>query len=172
MAVFACSVLMARYGIKCQNLAFAKPISVGMATSAKETQHAQVEEYTIKNIKSASVLTVKYGMEPTVLLESPAAVENNGMIQVYNVTVQQLSTGMDAAVYFAQTEKFGILPQEHAFVKLELNGTINFVLLFKIVRVEQSGIKTPGLANVHPPLSGLTIIVWLILVLVAKFGTI
>jgi hypothetical protein len=46
----------------------------------------------------------------------------------------------------------------------------NSVLLYKTVKVELSGIKTLGLVNVLQLLSGITYIVWLILVLEVKYG--
>jgi hypothetical protein len=47
---------------------------------------------------------------------------------------------------------------------------VNSARLFKAVKVEQSGTKILGLANVLQQLFGTTCIVWLILAMEAKFG--
>jgi hypothetical protein len=142
----------------------------GMEISVNANKIVLVEEYITHNIKFVSVLMVKHGMELHVLLNNHVAVKNNGMIQVYNASVQLVLTGMVELAFFVQMEKFGILQQDHVFVKLVLNGMDNSVLLYKTVKVELSGIKTLGLVNVLQLLSGITYIVWLILVLEVKYG--
>jgi hypothetical protein len=100
----------------------------GMEISVNVNKIVLVEEYTIHNIKFVFVLMVKHGMELHVLTSNHVAVENNGMIQVYNVIVQLVLTGMVELAFFVQMEKFGILQQDHVFVKLVLNGMDNSVL--------------------------------------------
>jgi hypothetical protein len=129
-----------------------------------------VVDYIILNIKYAFAQMDKDGMELLVLLDNLVAVENNGMIQVYNVIVQLHSTGMEELVFSVQMVEYGIQLPDHVFVKLVLNGMDNSVLLYKTVKVELSGIKTLGLVNVLQLLSGITYIVWLILVLEVKYG--
>ena len=142
----------------------------GMEISVNVNKIVLVEEYTIHNIKFVFVLMVKHGMELHVLTSNHVAVENNGMIQVYNVIVQLVLTGMVELVFFVQVEKFGILQQDHVFVKLVLNGMDNSVLLYKTVKVELFGIRILGLVNVHPLLCGIICFAWLILVLEVKSG--
>jgi hypothetical protein len=100
----------------------------GMEISVNANKIVLVEEYITHNIKFVSVLMVKHGMELHVLLNNHVAVKNNGMIQVYNAIVQLVLTGMVELAFFVQMEKFGILQQDHVFVKLVLNGMDNSVL--------------------------------------------
>ena len=58
----------------------------------------------------------------------------------------------------------------NVYVERELNGMGIFVLLFRIVLVEQSGIKIHGHVNVHRLQFGMENIVLLILVLVDNCG--
>ena len=99
-----------------------------MEISVNANKIVLVEEYITHNIKFVSVLMVKHGMELHVLLNNHVAVKNNGMIQVYNAIVQLVLTGMVELAFFVQMEKFGILQQDHVFVKLVLNGMDNSVL--------------------------------------------
>ena len=136
----------------------------GMEISVNVNKIVLVEEYTIHNIKFVFVLMVKHGMELHVLTSNHVAVENNGMIQVYNAIVQLDSTGMEELVFSVQMVEYGIQLPDHVSVKLVLNGMDNSVLLYKIAKVELSGTKTLGLVNVLQLLSGIMSIVWLILV--------
>jgi hypothetical protein len=145
-------------------------IIFGMVISVKVNKIVLVEEYTIPNIKFAYVLIVKHGMELHALISNHVAVENNGIIQVYNVIVQLDSTGMEELVFSVQMVEYGIQLPDHAYVKLVLNGMDNSVLLYKTVKVEQSGTKTLGLVTVLQLLFGIMYIVWLILALVVKYG--
>ena len=88
------------------------------------------------------------------------------------VIVLMDSNGMDQIVSIALWVKFGILLQELVSVLLELNGIINSAQLSKIVSEECFGIKILGHANVHRLQFGMEITVFLILVLVEKYGII
>lgn len=161
---------MVKFGIELLKHVYVKITLLGMVTSVNVNKTVQVVDYIILNIKYAFAQMDKDGMELLVLLDNLVAVENNGMIQVYNVIVQLHSTGMEELVFSVQMVEYGIQLPDHVFVKLVLNGMDNSVLLYKIVKVELSGIKTLGLVNVLQLLSGITYIVWLILVLEVKYG--
>jgi hypothetical protein len=161
---------MVKFGIELLKHVYVKITLLGMVTSVNVNKTVQVVDYIILNIKYAFAQMDKDGMELLVLLDNLVAVENNGMIQVYNVIVQLHSTGMEELVFSVQMVEYGIQLPDHVFVKLVLNGMDNSVLLYKTVKVELSGIKTLGLVNVLQLLSGITYIVWLILVLEVKYG--
>ena len=147
------------------------PTTLGMETSVRNQLFVQEEEFGTEIIKSVSVPTVKLGMEPHALFENHVVVERIGMIQVYNAIVQLASIGMAELVFTVLTVK-SLIPQlDHVSVNLALNGTINFALWFKDVKVEQFGIRTLGHANVLLLLSGIICIVWPIHALEVKFGT-
>lgn len=118
---------MVKFGTMLPKLVFVKPTMLGTETSAREMLHVQVAESTTKNTMFVSVQMAKFGMEPTVLFANHAAVENNGMTLVCNVTVQQLSIGMVAHVFIAQMAKSGIHRQEPVSANQEHNGTTNSV---------------------------------------------
>jgi hypothetical protein len=161
---------MVKFGIELLKHVYVKITLLGMVTSVNVNKTVQVVDYIILNIKYAFAQMDKDGMELLVLLDNLVAVENNGMIQVYNVIVQLHSTGMEELVFSVQMVEYGIQLPDHVFVKLVLNGMDSSVLLYKTVKVELSGIKTLGLVNVLQLLSGITYIVWLILVLEVKYG--
>lgn len=92
------------------------------------------------------------------------------MILPCNATVLHPSTGMVKHVFSVLMEESGTARPRPVFVKLELNGTDSSVLLSKTAKEEQSGIKTLGLANALPQLSGVEPSVRPILVQVVKFG--
>lgn len=92
------------------------------------------------------------------------------MILPCNATVLLPSTGMVKHVFSVLMEESGTAKPRPVFVKLELNGTDSSVLLSKTAKEEQSGIKTLGLANALPQLSGVEPSVRPILVQVVKFG--
>ena len=63
--------------------------------------------------------------------------------------------------FFAQMEKYGTSLLETVYVKLELNGTDSSALLFRDVKVDQSGTRILGLANALQALFGTMFIVLL-----------
>ena len=170
MEAFAYFVLMDKFGIKLLRHVYVRTIMSGTETSVNINKTAQVQEFTILNIKFVFAPMDKPGMVPPVLQNKNVVVENNGMIQVFNVIAQLLSTGMVELVFSVQVEKYGTQLQDHVFVKLVLNGMVNSAHLFKAVKVDQSGTKTLGLVNVLQQLFGTTCIVWLILAMEVKFG--
>ena len=170
MEAFVYFVLMDKFGIKSLKHVYVRTIMFGTETSVNTNKTVQVEEFSILNIKFVFAPMDKPGMVPLVLQNKNVVVENNGMIQVFNVIAQLLSTGMVELVFSVQAEKYGIQSQDHAFAKLVLNGMVNSALLFKAVKVDQSGTKIHGLANVLQQLFGTTCIVWPILVTEVKFG--
>ena len=83
------------------------------------------------------------------------------MTPVCNVIVLMDSTGMVEHAFFAQMEKYGTSLLEAVYVRLELNGTDSSALLFRDVKVDQSGTRILGLVNALQALFGTMSIVLL-----------
>ncbi len=143
-----------------------------MEISARECPTAAEEEFITKIIKFVYAQMDKLGMELHALSDSHAAVENNGTIQAYNVIALQDLIGMVEHAFSVLMVRYGIHQQDNVSARLVLNGIINFVLSFKTAKEEQFGIKILGHANAPQQQFGTIFIVWQILVLEDKFGTI
>lgn len=122
-AVSVSFVSMVKNGTPLPNPASVKSTMFGTETSARGKKIVQEVECSTRTTKCASVPMVKPGTEPPVLLKNPAAVENNGMKPVFNVTAQLDLTGMVELASSVPTVKCGIQPAEPASVNPELNGT-------------------------------------------------
>jgi len=161
---------MGRCGTQLLNHVFVIQTILGMVISVKDLQIVLEIEFMIEIIKFVFALMDSIGMVTLVLLKLLAVVDKLGMILHSNAIVQLLSIGMEVTVFTVLTVKFGILIQKHVSVKQVLNGTINFVRLFRIVKEELFGIKILGLVNVQLQQFGVEHIVWLTLAQVDKFG--
>ena len=93
------------------------------------------------------------------------------MILATNATVPSASTGMEEPAFSVPMAKFGILQADNVSANQVLNGTTNSVPSSKTVKVEQSGIRTHGLANVLQLLFGTTCTVCPTHVSVDRSGT-
>jgi len=141
-----------------------------MVIFVKDLQIVLEIEFMIEIIKFVFALRDSIGMGTPVLLKLLAAVDKPGMILHSNAIALLLSIGMEVIAFIAPMAKFGILIQRHVSVKQVLNGTINFVQLFKIVKEELFGTKILGLVNAQQQQFGVEHTVWLILAQVDKFG--
>ena len=88
-------------------------------------------------------------MGHSVKFNQDVVVVKNGIIDCNNVNVKGDLIGMVALVFNVWMEKIGIKIRKYASVKMEPNGMVSFVLLFKAVMEEWCGIKIHGPVNVH-----------------------
>lgn len=170
MEQFVYFVSTDKFGMKMLRLASVKLTMNGMETSARRKSPVQEVESGIKSIRSACAQMAKLGTGILALSRNHVAVASSGMTPVYNAIVLMDSTGMVEHAFFAQMEKYGTSLPEVVFVKLELNGTDSSALLFKDVKVDQSGTRILGLANALQALFGTMFIVLLTPVEEARSG--
>ena len=135
MEVSAFFVLMDNHGIQEQDLADVKKDINGMEIFARNILLVVEGEFSTENMINVYAQTKIIGTELNAYKNLNAAVAKDGMRPPSNVTVLKDLTGMGRLVWFVQLEKLGILLKKYVFVLLELNGTINFVQLLRIVEV-------------------------------------
>lgn len=101
MELYACCVLMDKYGILGVNHVSAPLTSPGMATSVREECSARVNECITNSISNVCALMEHSGMDIRVWCNQNAAVGRYGTKPPSNVTALNLSTGMEPPVCFA-----------------------------------------------------------------------
>lgn len=120
--VFVSFVLMVKNGMRERGNVFVQVNISGMEIIVKEEYHVQEEEFGMQLFSNVFVHLINSGTELLVWFNLNAAVGRHGIKLLSNVIVQQTLIGMDQAVYFVSTGKFGIRINSSVYVGKEQNG--------------------------------------------------